>query len=132
MKICLSICNKNLEKPQLSDHFGESGRFVIYDSQSGVVLPHASNVALCRGPCRCQLPSVGESAFDAVICRAIGARSFAMLRRSRVDVFITHAHDMQEAVNAWRAQQVKMASRSICRPEFLANRHSSVLKSRES
>lgn len=123
MRICFSIKNGASEDMSLADHFGESDLFVIFDTELQSFRPHASNPAPCRGPCHCHLPALPQREFDAVICRNIGARAFAMLRRQQIDVFLTQESNIRKALNVWQARHLQIAKQGICRPEFATRHH---------
>ena len=123
MRICFSIQNSSSEDLQLTDHFGESDRFVIFDTQLNAYKSHTCDPALCRGPCRCHLPALPQRVFDAVICRSIGARAFAVLRRNWIDVFLTQESKVKNALDVWEAKNLRAAEQGVCRPEFVALRN---------
>ncbi len=122
MRICFSIQNNGDDDLKLSDHFGESERFVIFDTRLGTIQPHECDSALCRGPCRCYVPTIPESGFDAVICRSIGARVFNALRRNGINVYLTSECTMRTALNVWQTQELHVANKIVCRPEHVASR----------
>lgn len=122
MRICFSVYKTPGDDLMLPDHFGESNRFVIFDTQLATFLPHDSVPVLCKGPCRCFMPALAQREFDAVICRGIGERAFTMMRRNRIDVFLTQARSVSDALSAWQTQALRVANRGICRPEVIAKR----------
>lgn len=101
----------------LSDHFGDSAHFVVFDTDRQTCVAHACETALCRGPCHCHLPALAGRAFDAVICRHIGARAFAMLRRQQIDVLLTQDTEVAQALQNWEAHRLPAAKRPLCRLE---------------
>lgn len=123
MRICFSIQNELSEGLKLTDHFGESDRFVIFDTHLNAYRTHTSDPALCRGLCRCHLPALPQRVFDAVICRSIGARAFALLRRNQIDVFLTKESKVKKALDVWEAKNLRPAEQGVCRPEFVAIRN---------
>jgi predicted Fe-Mo cluster-binding NifX family protein len=126
MRICFSVCKTPTDNLTLSDHFGESDRFVIFDTERATCLPHDCAPAMCKGPCRCFMPSLPQREFDVVICRSIGARAFTMLRRNQIEVFLTQESSLSTALNVWQAQNLHLANRGICRPEVIARRRESM------
>lgn len=112
MRICFSILHG--EGLKLSPHFGESERFVVFDTDVQDYLPHGRDTALCRGPCRCFMPATLDSGFDVVICRSIGHRVLRTLRAYGVAVFLTQELDAQAALAAFQAQKLLQVSRSSC------------------
>lgn len=122
MRICFSLLSG--EGLSLSPHFGDSGRFVVYDTDSQEFRAHACDAELCRGPCRCFMPALPESAFHVVICRAIGHRVLRALRAQGVTVFLTQAQDAPTALAELQAQQLVQALRSTC----LTGRRNAVAK----
>lgn len=122
MRICFSLQPGPEKEMHLSEHFGESDTFIIYDTDQQVFTPHACHAALCKGPCHCHLPALAQGDFDAVICRNIGARAFAALRRFRITVLLTQSRAVQQALSEWRTQGLPMAQKGVCRPEFITER----------
>jgi predicted Fe-Mo cluster-binding NifX family protein len=123
MRICFSIQDEPSEDMRLTEHFGESERFLIFDTQFNAFKPHSCDPVMCRGTCHCHLPTSPHAAFDAVICRSIGARAFAMLRRNHIDVFLTQESNVNKALDGWKANQLDKAKHGVCRPEVVALRH---------
>jgi predicted Fe-Mo cluster-binding NifX family protein len=123
MRICFSIQEAPSEDMKLTEHFGESERFLIFDTQLNTFKPHTCDPTLCRGTCHCHLPTLPEGAFDAVICRNIGGRAFAMLRRSKIAVFLTQESHVSKALDGWKTQNLHVAKHGVCRPEIVALRH---------
>ena len=119
MRLCFSV-NSELEgELAMPDHFGESSCFVVFDTVKESFAPYACDSMQCRGTCQCHLPAMQPHAFDVVICRNIGARAFALLRRKQIDVYLTQERNATDALNIWRAQQLPVAKRGACRPEFM-------------
>lgn len=114
MRICFSIGDMQVPFPALSSHFGEAGRFWVWDEkgQRGALYPDL--IQTCRGPCRCRLPASQEQGFDAVICRAIGHRALLDLRRQGVQIFHYPEADIQEALQLWREGRLSEIGRSAC------------------
>lgn len=112
MRICLSL--KPGEGLELSPHFGDSGRFVVYDTDLQEFQAHACDAELCRGPCRCFMPATPESGFHVVICRTIGHRVLRSLRAQGIAVFLTQAQDAPAALAELQSQQLAQALRSTC------------------
>lgn len=110
MKICVSLKDDHT----LSAHFGESARFALLDSETGVQQPHSASEALCRGPCRCFLPESADAAFDLVICQAIGHRVLNDYRRRGIAVYQTNETDPVKAWQQWRNEQLAAPQRSLC------------------
>lgn len=122
MRICFPVRSRDDVKMELTGHFGESPFFVIYDTQQESLAAYSDHAHSCRGPCRCHLPAMHQQSFDAVICRNIGARAFAMCRNNRIEVFLTRADNVLQAVQAWRANTLAHAQRGICHPDMIALR----------
>ena len=112
MRVCFSVLPG--EGLKLSPHFGESERFVTFDSDAQDFFPHARDSALCRGPCRCFMPATAESSVDVVICRSIGHRVLRSLRAHGIAVFLTQELDAPTALAAFEAQQLAQVVRSTC------------------
>jgi len=112
MRVCFSVLPG--EGYKLSPHFGETERFVVFNADAQVFLPHERDASLCRGPCRCFMPAALESGFDVVICRSIGHRVLRTLRAQGIPVFLTQELDALAALAAFKAQKLEQVVRSTC------------------
>lgn len=111
MQICLSLQNETT----LSPHFGESARFVLMNSATGVCSPHCASDSPCRGPCHCHIPESTDHHFGAVICRAIGHRVLLEYQRRGIAVYLTAETNPAAAWQLWKENRLTPASRSTCR-----------------
>ena len=109
MWICFSV----LPDGQLSPHFGESGRYVVFDTQTGALMDHPTRALPCRGPCRCFVPEL--AGIDLVICRSIGHLVLRALKAQGTAVYQTQEIDMMSAIAAWQAEQLPAMGRAICK-----------------
>ena len=109
MRICFSV----LPDGQLAPHFGESGRYIVFDTAIGTVSDHATSALPCRGPCRCFVPEL--AGIDLVICRSIGHLVLRALKAQGTPVYQTPETDMMSAIAAWQAEQLPAMSRAICK-----------------
>lgn len=109
MHICFSI----LDDDKLAPHFGASGRYVVFDTETGTVSDHATSALPCRGPCRCFVPEL--TSIDLVICRAIGHLVLRSLKAQGIPVYQTPETDMMSAIAAWQAEQLPHMGRAICK-----------------
>lgn len=109
MRICFSV----LPDEQLAPHFGESGRYVVFDTESGALMDHPTREQPCRGPCRCFVPEL--AGIDMVICRSIGHLVLRALKAQGTAVYQTQETDMMSAVAAWQAELLPAIGRTICK-----------------
>lgn len=109
MRICLCVQPDNTTL--LAQHFGESGCYMVYDSETGQFSKHASKQAPCRGPCRCHVPEL--AGFDLVICRTIGHLVLRALRAQGTLVYQTQETDIANILANW--QQLPPIGRAICK-----------------
>ena len=109
MRICFSV----LHDGQLAPHFGESGRYVVYDTESATLSEHTTSALPCRGPCRCYVPEL--AGIDLVICRTIGHLVLRALKAQGAPVYQTQETDMLLAIAAWQAEQLPVMGRAICK-----------------
>ena len=109
MRICFSI----LPDGQLAPHFGESGRYIVFDTDTDTQHDHPTRALPCRGPCRCFVPEL--AGIDLVICRTIGHLVLRALKAQGSAVYQTQETDMMSAIAAWQAEQLPFISRAICK-----------------
>lgn len=109
MRICFSI----LPDGQLAPHFGESGRYIVFDTDTGAQMTHPTRDLPCRGPCRCFVPELAD--IDLVICRSIGHLVLRALKAQGTPVYQTPETDMISAIAAWQAEQLPAMGRAICK-----------------
>lgn len=109
MRICFSV----LSDGQLAPHFGESGHYVVFDTETGAVSDHAASALPCRGPCRCFVPEL--AGIDLVICRTIGHLVLRAIKAQGTPVYQIPETDMMSAIAAWQAEQLPPMGRAICK-----------------
>lgn len=109
MRICFSV----LPDGQLAPHFGKSGRYVVFDTQTGAISNHATSALPCRGPCRCFVPEL--AGIDLVICRSIGHLVLRALKAQGIPVYQTQETDMMAAVTAWQTERLPPMGRATCK-----------------
>ncbi len=109
MYICFSV----LPDGHLAPHFGENGRYVVYDTESGTRSEHTTSALPCRGPCHCFVPEL--AGIDLVICRSIGHLVLRALKAQGIPVYQTQETDMMAAVAAWQAEQLPPMGRAVCK-----------------
>jgi len=114
MRICLSVLNLSGENLRISRHFGETGNFVLIDSETGQDTVYPASALPCRGPCACRIPLRQDDAYDAVICQAIGPRELAEMRRKGIPVYLTMETTPEEALQRWRENRLVPVQRGRC------------------
>lgn len=111
MRICFSVLPGGAAT--LSSHFGETGHYVVYDSETRQLEPQACHAALCRGPCRCFMPEM--VGIDLVVCRAIGHLALRALRSKNTPVYQTRETHIETALAAWQSGQLTPVGRAFCK-----------------
>lgn len=109
MRICFSV----LPDGQLAPHFGESGHYIVFDTDTSAQHDHPTRELPCRGPCRCYVPEL--TGIDLVICRTIGHLVLRALKAQGTAVYQTQETDMMSAIAAWQAEQLPAMGRAICK-----------------
>jgi len=94
--------NRGLDSP-LHDHFGSSPYFAYADTESDVV-EVAGNAGHHHGHGHCDPAAhVSTARVDAVVCHGMGKRAFASLRGAGLDVYVTAAGTVRDAIAEVRA-----------------------------
>ena len=98
MKICIPTLTASGKDAMVSDHFGSSPFFTVYDTGSGAITVSAnSNQHHAHGTCH-PVAALGDAKVDAVICRGMGARAVQGLRQAGIRVYACTVRTAGEAV----------------------------------
>jgi predicted Fe-Mo cluster-binding NifX family protein len=100
MRICVPTVDNGGLEARANDHFGSAPYFTLVDTDSHEVRVIANPEAEHEhGQCR-PLRWLRPEGLDAVVCRGMGRRALAHLRREGIDVFISNDPIVSQAVSA--------------------------------
>ena len=98
MKICIPTQTAGGMDAKVSEHFGSSPFFTVYDKSNGAMTASAnSNQHHAHGTCH-PVSALGETRVDAVICRGMGARAVQGLRQSGIRVYSSRAATVGDVI----------------------------------
>jgi predicted Fe-Mo cluster-binding NifX family protein len=102
MRICIPTAEDRGLDSRLYDHFGSAPYFALADTGSGDV-EVIRNTGHHHGHGHCRpIAHIDVDRTDAVVCRGMGKRAFASLRKGGLEVWITSANTVREAIAAAR------------------------------
>ena len=115
MRICIPVADNSGLDSQLYDHFGSAPCFALVDTESGAVeVVQNTGHHRERGRCR-PIAHVDVDRTDAVVCRGMGKRAVASLRKGNLDVYITAADTVREALEETRVGRLeKLSVKTAC------------------
>jgi predicted Fe-Mo cluster-binding NifX family protein len=99
----------------LHDHFGSAPFFALADTDSGAVdVVRNSGHHHGHGHCR-PIEHVDVDRTEAVVCHGMGKRAFASLRKGGLEVWVTSARTVRDAIADARAGKIeKLSVDSAC------------------
>ena len=104
MKICIPTETTSGRDSNVSEHFGSSPFFTIYDDATDTFDTVAnSNQHHAHGSCH-PISMLGENRVDAVVCRGMGARAVLGLKEAGTKVYVSKAGTVDEAIKNFDAK----------------------------
>lgn len=98
MKICIPTLTAGGKEAPVSEHFGSSPFFTVYDSPSGdITATENSNQHHAHGTCH-PVSALGGAKVDVVICRGMGARAVQGFRQAGIRVYSSAAGTAGQAI----------------------------------
>jgi predicted Fe-Mo cluster-binding NifX family protein len=111
MKICIPTEDDQGLDSRLCGHFGSAPFFALADTDSGDV-EIKPNPGRHHGHGKCEpVERIDANRTDAVVCQGMGKRAVSSLRRAGVEVLITSAATIRDAIS--QAGQGGLQSLSI-------------------
>jgi predicted Fe-Mo cluster-binding NifX family protein len=110
MKICIPTADDSGTDSRLYDHFGSAPFFAMADTESGQVdvIP---NTGQHHGHGHCKpIAHIDVDRTDAVVCQGMGKRAFASLRKGGMEVWITSANTVRDAIAEVRTGKLEKLS----------------------
>jgi predicted Fe-Mo cluster-binding NifX family protein len=98
MKICIPTETTSGRDSNVSEHFGSSPFFTIYDDATDTFDTVAnSNQHHAHGSCH-PISMLGEKRVDAVVCRGMGARAVLGLKEAGTKVYVCKAGTVDQVI----------------------------------
>ncbi len=110
MRICIPTADDSGLESRLHGHFGSAPFLAFADTESGTVdvMPRAGHH---HGHGQCQpVACIDIERTDAVVCRGMGKRALASLRKEGLEVWITSAATVRGAVAEARSGRLEKLS----------------------
>jgi len=111
MKIAITTSGKDLDAP-VDPRFGRARSFIIYetDSSEWSVLDNTQNVNAAQGAGVQAGTAVVNAGVAAVLTGNCGPRAFSILSAGKVAIYTGVSGTVREAIEQFRAGQVRAAS----------------------
>lgn len=106
MKICIPVLEDKGMESRISAHFGSAPRFAIVDADTAdcrIIINHNEHHA--HGMCH-PLAAIGREHPDAVVVGGIGSGALARLQAAGIEVFLSDARTVAQAVEAFKNGQL--------------------------
>jgi predicted Fe-Mo cluster-binding NifX family protein len=101
MRLCIPTLDDGGLEAVPSDHFGSAPYFTFVDTESDSCdVTRNSGAGHAHGQCR-PLDFLGKATVDAILCRGLGKRAFARLKRAGIAVYVTLEKDVGATVRAF-------------------------------
>jgi predicted Fe-Mo cluster-binding NifX family protein len=115
MRICIPIADDGGLDSRLHDHFGSAPFFALADTDSGAV-EVVRNTGNHGGHGRCRpIAQVDVDRTDAVVCQGMGKRALASVREEGLEVWITSAHTVRNAIaEAYAGKLERLSAHTAC------------------
>ena len=98
MRICIPTQSASGKDSDVSEHFGSSPFFTIYDDVTGTLdIVANSNQHHAHGSCQ-PISVLGDRKVDAVVCRGMGARAVQGLKDAGIKVYVCSAGPVEQAI----------------------------------
>jgi len=116
MKVCIPTLTAGGKDAKISEHFGSSPFFTIYDSTDGAfTAAENSNQHHAHGTCH-PISALAGAKVDAVICRGMGARAVQGLKQAGITVYSCDADTAGQAVKAFEQKVLtELSGEGACR-----------------
>jgi predicted Fe-Mo cluster-binding NifX family protein len=115
MRLCLPTLDDRGREGTLSAHFGSAPYLTVVDmdtEQDDVLVNRNAHHA--PGTCEA-VRALGPQTVDAVVCRGLGRRAHAALRKLGIAVYVADAGSVGSAVHAFRAGHLMpLAEEAAC------------------
>jgi predicted Fe-Mo cluster-binding NifX family protein len=115
MKICVPTENDKGLDSTVYGHFGSAPFFAVTDTETDHVEVITNRERRHRhGECS-PAERIGSRGIEAVVCGGMGKRAFQSLAGAGIDVFLSDAETVREAVSAVRDNKVRrLTAESAC------------------
>lgn len=110
MRICIPTADERGLDSRLYDHFGSAPYYAVVDTESGDV-DMVRNTGHHHGHGHCRpIAHIDTSRAEAVVCQGMGKRAVASLEKGGVEVWVTSADTVRDAVTGVRDGTLKKLS----------------------
>ncbi len=108
MKVAVSTQGRDLSS-SLHSGFGRAPGFIIYDleTEEYTYLSNEHNLSGAKGVGARTAQDVVNCGVQGVVTSQMGPKAFSFLRGQKVQIYLTEAETVQEAIQAWRQGDLK-------------------------
>ncbi len=111
MKIAVTTAGDSMEAP-FESRFGRAPKFLIYNTeeQSFQVIDNAQNMNAAQGAGIQAAQNVSAAGATALITGHCGPKAFRVLKEAGIEVHLSEAETVAEAIKQYEAGQLKKAA----------------------
>ncbi|MBF0105696.1 MAG: NifB/NifX family molybdenum-iron cluster-binding protein [Deltaproteobacteria bacterium] len=114
MKIVVPTNTNQGKEAPLCDHFGSASFFTVYDTDKDVFEVIANGDEQHEhGQCQ-PLSAIANRGINVILCRGMGVRALQKLGQAGIRAFVTHAEDVEGALNDFKNKKVTEMNISDC------------------
>lgn len=97
-------------KAQVSEHFGRSPNFTMYDSETGEI-ETVENYSEHMGGSKKPPQIMKEHGVDVMVCSNLGRRAVSMFERLGIEVYTGAFGNVGEVIEKWKNNELEKASK---------------------
>lgn len=105
MKICIPILRHNGYNSPISEHFGQSSGFALFDDDTDT-LSFMLNSGLHSAGAQTPAELIAESGADVVLCGSLGVKAVHLFEQHGIHVYSDASGTVVDAVNAYKADRL--------------------------
>ncbi|HIH94324.1 TPA: dinitrogenase iron-molybdenum cofactor biosynthesis protein [Methanosarcina acetivorans] len=109
MKVCIPTRDNNGMEGAVEQHFGKALTYTILDTNSGEIFV-VPNTSEHMGGVELPPELLRKYGVEIMLCAGLGYRAVKMFESYGIDVFVGAGGTVQDAVEAWKANQLHSAS----------------------
>ena len=115
MKICIPILRHEGPKSPLSEHFGQSSGFALFDDDTET-LSFMLNSGLHQAGAQTPAELIAETGSDVVLCGSLGVKAVHLFEQHGIHVYSEASGTVVDAVKAYKAGHLpEVTDEKACR-----------------
>ncbi len=109
MKICIPILRQNGFDSPISEHFGQSSGFAMFDEETNT-LSFMVNSGQHHGGAKTPAELIAEAGANVVLCGGLGVKAVRLFEQHGIHVYNNASGTVADALNAYKAGRLPEAT----------------------